>query len=112
MQIVNGITANKMLRNGFSGDDIIQLGKICGLSYGNLSDYDKSFLNDLRDKNVYVFTDVNIKYDSIVNGYHMKFAYTNAFVSSHLIVLSGDYRDNREYCYTDKGDKKMLTPVY
>lgn len=43
MQIVNGMTANKMLRNGLNGDDIINLGKICGLSYGNLSDCDKSF---------------------------------------------------------------------
>lgn len=50
MQIVNGITANKMLRNGLNGDDIIHLGKICGLSYGNLSDYDKSFINDLKEK--------------------------------------------------------------
>jgi hypothetical protein len=111
MQIVNGITANKMLRNGFSGGDIIQLGKICGLSYGNLSDYDKSFLNDLKDKDIFVFTDNIVKYDSIVNGYHMKFAYANAFVSSHLILLSGDYRDNREYYYNDKGDKIILTPL-
>ena len=111
MQIVNGITANTMLRNGFSGDDIIQLGKICGLSYGNLSDYDKSFLNDLKDKDIFIFTDINVKYDSIVNGYHMKFAYSNAFVSSHLLILSGDYRDNREYYYNDKGDKIILTPL-
>ena len=111
MQIVNGITANKMLRNGLSGDDIIQLGKICGLSYGNLSDYDKSFLNDLKDKDIFIFTDINVKYDSIVNGYHMKFAYSNAFVSSHLLILSGDYRDNREYYYNDKGDKIILTPL-
>ena len=111
MQIVNGITANKMLRNGLSGDDIIHLGKICGLSYGNLSDYDKSFLNDLKDKNIFVFTDSIVKYDSIVNGYHMKFAYANAFVSSHLLILSGDYRDNREYYYNDKGDKIILTPL-
>lgn len=111
MQIVNGTTANKMLQNGFSGDDIIQLGKICGLSYGNLSDYDKSFLNDLKDKNIFVFTDFIVKYDSIVNGYQMKFAYENAFVSSHLLVMSGDYRDNREYYYNEKGDKVILTPL-
>lgn len=111
MQIVNGITANKMLRNGLNGDDIINLGKICGLSYGNLSDYDKSFLNDLKEKNVFVFTDTIVKYDSIVNGYHMKFAYANAFISSHLLVLSGDYRDNREFYYNDKGDKIILTPL-
>ena len=111
MQIVNGITANKMLSNGLSGDDIIHLGKICGLSYGNLSDYDKSFLNDLKDKNVFVFTDSIVKYDSIVNGYHMKFAYANAYVSSHLLVMSGDYRDNREFYYNDKGDKIILTPL-
>ncbi len=111
MQIVNGITANTMLRNGFSADDIIHLGKICGLSYGNLCEYDRSFIEDLKDKNIFVFTDVNVNYDSIVNSYHMKFAYSNAFVSSHLIVLSGDFRDYREYCYTDNGDKKMLTPI-
>ena len=111
MQIVNGITANKMLSNGFSGDEIIHLGKICGLSYGNLSDYDKAFINDLKDKNIYIFTDTLVKYDTIVNGYHMKFAYSNAFVSSHLLILSGDYRDNREYYYNDKGDKIILTPL-
>ena len=111
MQIVNGMTANKMLQNGFSCDDIIHLGKICGLSYGNLSDYDKSFLNDLKDKNVFVFTDTIVEYDSIVNGYCMKFDYSNAFVSSHLIVLSGDYQDNREYYYSDKGDKIILTSL-
>ena len=111
MQIVNGMTANKMLSNGFNGDDIIHLGKICGLSYGNLSDCDKSFLNDLKEKNVFVFTDSIVKYDSIVNGYHMKFAYSNAFISSHLLVMSGDYRDNREFYYNDKGDKIILTPL-
>ena len=110
MQIVNGVTANKMLQNGFSGEDIIHLGKICGLSYGNLSDYDKSFLNDLKDKGIFVFTDTIVKNDSFITGYCMKSAYAHAFVSSHLLILSGDYRDNREYYYTDKGDKKMLTP--
>ena len=111
MQIVNGVTTKRMLENGLSADDVIHLGKICGLSYVNLSDYDKSFLNDLKDKNIFVFTDSIVKYDSIVNGYHVKFAYANTFVSSHLIILSGDYRDNREYYYNDKGDKKMLTPI-
>lgn len=111
MQIVNGITANKMLQNGFSCDDIIHLGKICGLSYGNLSDYDKSFLNDLKEKNVFVFTDAIVKNDVIITGYHIKFSYANAFVSSHLLILSGDYRDNREYYYNDKGDKIILTPL-
>ena len=111
MQIVNGITANKMLQNGFSCDDIIRIGLLCGLSYSNLSDYDKSFLNDLKDKDIFVFTDSLIKNDDIITGYCMKFSYTHAFVSSHLIVLSGDYRDNREYYYNDKGDKKMLTPL-
>ena len=103
------MTANKMIQNGFSADDIIHLGKICGLSYGNLSDYDKSFLNDLKDKNVFVFTDTIVKNDVIITGYCMKFSYSHAFVSSHLIIFSGDYRDNREYYYNDKGDKKMLT---
>lgn len=111
MQIVNGMTANKMLFNGLNGDDILHLGKICGLSYGNLSDYDKSFLNDLRKKLIFVFTDIIVKNDSIVNGYNVKFAYSNAFISSHLLVLSGDYRDNREFYYNDKGDKIILTPL-
>ena len=111
MQIVNGVTAKRMLENGLSGDDIIHLGKICGLSYGNLSDYDKSFLNDLKDKNVFVFTGTIVKNDVIITSYCMKSAYAHAFVSSHLIVFSGDYRDNREYYYNDKGDKKMLTPL-
>ena len=111
MQIVNGVTAKRMLENGLSGDDIIHLGKICGLSYGNLSDYDKSFLNDLKDKNVFVFTNTIVKNDSFITGYCVKSSYTTAFVSSHLLILSGDYRDNREYYYNDKGDKKMLTPL-
>ena len=111
MQIVNGVTAKRMLENGLSGDDIIHLGKICGLSYCNLSDYDKAFLNDLKDKNVFVFTDSLVKNDVIITGYCMKFSYAHAFVSSHLIVLSGDYKDNREYYYNDKGDKILLTPL-
>ena len=111
MQIVNGVTAKRMLENGLSGDDIIHLGKICGLSYGKLSDYDKSFLNDLRDKNIFVFTDTIVKYDSFIIGYYVKFPYAHAFVSSHLCIFSGDYRDNREYYYNDKGDKIILTPL-
>lgn len=111
MQIVNGRTAKRMLDNGLSGNDILHLGSICGLSYLNLTDHDKDFLNDLKDKNIFVFTDSIVKHDSIVNGYHVKFDYAHAFISSHLIVLSGDYRDNREFYYKDNGDKTLLTPL-
>ena len=111
MQIVNGVTAKRMLDNGLSGNDILHLGAICGLSYLNLTDHDRDFLKDLKDKNIYVFTDEIVEPCSIVNGYHVKFDYANAFVSSHLLISSGDYRDNREYYYSDKGDKIILTPL-
>lgn len=111
MQIVNGLTAKKMLDNGLTGDEILRLGQLCGLSYGILSDFDKEFIKELKEKKIHVFTDTLVKYDEIVSGYHVQFAYSNAFVSSHLIVLSGDYRDNREYYYNNKGEKIILTPL-
>lgn len=109
MQIVNGTTAQKMLDNGLNGDDIIRLGVLAGLTHCNIKASDLSFIESLKDKNIYVFTSEKPRAADIVNGYHVKFNNSNAFVSSHLLVLSGDCNDNREYYYQDDGTKKMLT---
>lgn len=108
MQIVNNKTVRTMLKNGFNGNEIIRLGSLAGRNYCSLSEDDKLFLTELKKKLIYVFTCDKPKSSDIVNGYHIKFEYASAFISSHLLVLSGDHLDNTHFFYDDNGKEKRL----
>ena len=109
MQIVNGVTAKRMLENGLSGDDIIRIGLLCGVSYFILSDIDKNYVNSLEKKGIYLLNDSIGKYELHITGYSYKPSYSGCFISSHLCVFSGNYQDNREYYYDNMGNKIILT---